>query len=62
MLAAITAVVHLTVRGGNRVGAIVGNGSDSYRIPALAGRNHAPAPGPAHRGHPPRRERRAART
>lgn len=41
VLAAITAVVHLTVRGGNRVGALVGNGSDIYRIPALGGRNHA---------------------
>src|SRR5690348_4323222 len=41
VLAAITAVVHLTVRGGNRVGAVVGNGSDMYRIPALGGRNHA---------------------
>src|SRR3954451_10365656 len=41
VLAAITAVVHLTVRGGNRVGAIVGTGQDSYRIPALGGRSHA---------------------
>ncbi|MGH8862614.1 MAG: DUF58 domain-containing protein [Jatrophihabitantaceae bacterium] len=41
VLAAITAVVHLTVRGGNRVGAVVGNGSSVYRIPALGGRNHA---------------------
>jgi uncharacterized protein (DUF58 family) len=41
VLAAITAVVHLTVRGGNRVGAVVANGSESYRIPALGGRNHA---------------------
>jgi uncharacterized protein (DUF58 family) len=41
VLAAITAVVHLTVRGGNRVGAVVGNGSQVYRIPALGGRNHA---------------------
>ncbi|HEY8301511.1 MAG TPA: DUF58 domain-containing protein [Jatrophihabitans sp.] len=41
VLAAITAVVHLTVRGGNRVGAIVGNGNETYRIPALGGRNHA---------------------
>jgi uncharacterized protein (DUF58 family) len=40
-LAAITAVVYLTVRGGNRVGAVVGNGQQSYRIPALAGRAHA---------------------
>jgi uncharacterized protein (DUF58 family) len=40
VLAAITAIVHLTVRGGNRVGAVVGNGRDSYRIPALGGRNH----------------------
>ena len=41
VLAAITAIVHLTVRGGNRVGAIVGNGQQSYRIPALGGRDHA---------------------
>ncbi len=41
VLAAITAVVHLTVRGGNRVGAVVGNGERSYVIPARAGRAHA---------------------
>lgn len=41
VLAAITSVVHLTERGGNRVGAIVGNGKDVYRIPAFGGRNHA---------------------
>ncbi|TAM90311.1 MAG: DUF58 domain-containing protein [Jatrophihabitans sp.] len=41
VLAAITAVTHLTVRGGNRVGAIVGNGAQQYRIPARAGRAHA---------------------
>jgi uncharacterized protein (DUF58 family) len=41
VLAGITAVVHLTIRGGNRVGAIVGNGQDSYVIPARAGRAHA---------------------
>jgi uncharacterized protein (DUF58 family) len=41
VLAALTAVVHLTVRGGNRVGAVVGNGRDTYRIPALGGRAHA---------------------
>lgn len=41
VLAAITAIVHLTVRGGNRVGAVVGNGHRSYRIPAVAGRDHA---------------------
>src|SRR6476661_9945680 len=40
VLAAITAVVHLTVRGGNRVGAVVGNGSESFVIPARAGRAH----------------------
>jgi len=40
VLAALTAVVHLTVRGGNRVGAVVGNGVESYRIPALPGRDH----------------------
>jgi uncharacterized protein (DUF58 family) len=41
VLAAITAVAHLSVRGGNRIGAVVGNGEQSYRIPALAGRAHA---------------------
>lgn len=40
VLAAITAVAHLTVRGGNRIGAIVANGAESYRIPALGGRSH----------------------
>jgi uncharacterized protein (DUF58 family) len=40
-LAAMTAVVHLTVRGGNRVGAVVGNGQASYVVPARAGRAHA---------------------
>jgi uncharacterized protein (DUF58 family) len=41
VLAAITTVVHLTVRGGNRVGAVVSNGELSYRIPALSGTAHA---------------------
>ena len=40
VLAGLTAVVHLTVRGGNRVGAVVGNGRETYRIPALSGRDH----------------------
>ncbi|MEO9139399.1 MAG: DUF58 domain-containing protein [Jatrophihabitans sp.] len=40
VLAAITAITHLTVRGGNRVGAIVANGEQSYVIPALSGRAH----------------------
>lgn len=40
-LAALTAVVHLTVRGGNRVGAIVGTGATTLRIPARGGRAHA---------------------
>jgi uncharacterized protein (DUF58 family) len=40
VLAAITTVVHLTVRGGNRVGAVVGNGQQSYVIPARSGRAH----------------------
>src|SRR5579884_4061593 len=30
VLAALTAVVHLTVRGGNRVGAVVANGQDRF--------------------------------
>jgi uncharacterized protein (DUF58 family) len=41
VLAAITAVVHLTAGGGNRVGAVVGNGQQSYVIPARGGRAHA---------------------
>jgi uncharacterized protein (DUF58 family) len=41
VLAALTAVVHLTVRGGNRVGAVVGNGPESFVVPARAGRAHA---------------------
>jgi uncharacterized protein (DUF58 family) len=41
VLAAITALVHLTVRGGNRVGAIVSNGADTYVVPARGGRTHA---------------------
>ncbi len=41
VLAALTSVVHLTVRGGNRVGAVVGNGESTQVIPALGGRAHA---------------------
>ncbi len=41
VFAAITAVVHLTARGGNRVGAIVTTGEQTFRLPALAGRQHA---------------------
>ncbi|MGI8881356.1 MAG: DUF58 domain-containing protein [Jatrophihabitans sp.] len=41
VFAAITAVSHLTARGGNRVGAIVTTGEQTYRIPALAGISHA---------------------
>ena len=41
VLAAITAIVQLTVRGGNRIGAVIGNGSQSYVIPALGGHAHA---------------------
>jgi uncharacterized protein (DUF58 family) len=43
VLAAVTAVVHLTVRGGNRVGALVGNGESLQRIPALSGVAHGRA-------------------
>ncbi len=41
VFAAITAIVHLTVHGGNRVGAIVTSGEQTYRIPARAGRTDA---------------------
>jgi uncharacterized protein (DUF58 family) len=37
----MTAVVHLTVRGGNRVGAIVSTGETTQRIPARGGTAHA---------------------
>jgi uncharacterized protein (DUF58 family) len=40
-LAALTAVMYLTVRGGNRVGAIVGTGAQTLRIPARGGTAHA---------------------
>jgi uncharacterized protein (DUF58 family) len=41
VLAAATAITHLTAKAGNRIGAIVTTGEDSYRIPAVAGTNHA---------------------
>jgi uncharacterized protein (DUF58 family) len=41
VLAGVTAVVHLTVRSGNRVGAIVTTGETTYRIPAQSGTVHA---------------------
>jgi uncharacterized protein (DUF58 family) len=41
VLAAVTTVAHLTVRGGNRIGAVVSTGSQTYRIPAMPGRAHA---------------------
>ena len=41
VLAALTAIVHLTVRSGNRVGAVVGTGQQTFRIPAMPGRAHA---------------------
>jgi uncharacterized protein (DUF58 family) len=41
VLAAITAVAHLTVRGGNRIGAIITTGEQTYRVPARTGIAHA---------------------
>ena len=40
VLAAITSVVHLTVRAGNRIGALVSNGETVQRIQALSGVQH----------------------
>src|SRR6266540_140810 len=40
-VAATAAVAHLTVRGGNRVGAVVGTGSHVRRLPARPGRKEA---------------------
>jgi uncharacterized protein (DUF58 family) len=41
VLAAATAVAHLTAKSGNRLGAIVVNGESMQRIPAAGGREHA---------------------
>jgi uncharacterized protein (DUF58 family) len=41
VFAAATAIVHLTTKAGNRVGAIVTTGERNFRIPAVSGRNHA---------------------
>ena len=40
-IAAATAVTHLTVRGGNRIGAVVGTGASLRRLPARPGRKEA---------------------
>ncbi|MDR7277940.1 DUF58 domain-containing protein [Catenuloplanes atrovinosus] len=40
-VAAVAAVGHLTVRGGNRLGAVVGTGGSTERIPARPGRKEA---------------------
>ncbi len=40
-IAAAAAVTHLTVRGGNRIGAVVGTGSQLTRLPARPGRKDA---------------------
>ncbi|HEX4727605.1 MAG TPA: DUF58 domain-containing protein [Jatrophihabitans sp.] len=41
VLAAATAVSHLTTKAGNRIGAIVSTGEQLIRIPAAGGTNHA---------------------
>jgi uncharacterized protein (DUF58 family) len=41
VIAAAAAVAHLTVRGGNRIGAVVGSGGGSVRLPARPGRRQA---------------------
>lgn len=38
VVSAAAAVAHLTVRGGNRVGAVIGSGSELRRLPARPGR------------------------
>ncbi|MBO0870169.1 MAG: DUF58 domain-containing protein, partial [Micromonosporaceae bacterium] len=40
-IAAATAVAYLTVRGGNRIGAVVGTGEQVSRLPARPGRKEA---------------------
>ena len=41
VLAAATAISYLTAKAGNRIGAIVTNGEQTYRVPAVGGTNHA---------------------
>jgi uncharacterized protein (DUF58 family) len=41
VLAAATAIAHLTTKSGNRIGAVATNGEQMYRIPAMGGTNHA---------------------
>jgi uncharacterized protein (DUF58 family) len=41
VFAAASAVVHLTTKAGNRVGAIITTGEQVIRVPAVAGTNHA---------------------
>lgn len=41
VVCAIAAVTHLTSGGGNRIGAVVSNGADTYRVPARGGLAHA---------------------
>ena len=43
VVCAVAAVAHLTGGGGNRIGALVANGSESTRIPARGGLQHARA-------------------
>lgn len=38
VIAASAAIAHLTVRGGNRIGAVIGSGRDLRRLPARPGR------------------------
>jgi uncharacterized protein (DUF58 family) len=42
-IAAVAAMSHLTVRGGTRIGAVIGTGSNTYRVPARPGRRGAQA-------------------
>ncbi|MFC7550109.1 DUF58 domain-containing protein [Plantactinospora sp. GCM10030261] len=41
VVAAVAAVAHLTARGGNRIGAVVGTGGSVRRLPARPGRKEA---------------------
>jgi uncharacterized protein (DUF58 family) len=41
VLAAASAISHLTAKSGNRIGAIISNGEQLLRVPAAGGTNHA---------------------
>ena len=50
-VAAAAAIAFLNSGGGNRIGAIIANGENMRRVPALSGRMHEQEPAARHRDH-----------